>query len=158
MDGNGSRFRGRRNSLIVYGKQVGEWVAERAGCPYDSRYSAAIGSQRNGVIHAGVIYTDWNKKSVVCHWAISRGIDRAWLWYIHYYVFRELGAYKVIAPVNSDNVKMLRVAPKMGFVKEGQLVDTQPSGDVVLFTLTADNCRFLGERYGKVRTRSARSA
>ena len=140
--------------MIVYGEQVGQWVTERAGGVFIPEFSTAIGYERNGEISCGVIYTDWNYKSVVCHWAISGRANRAWLWYIHYYAFRQMGAYKVIAPVNSDNVKMQRMARKMGFVEEGRLVDTQPGGDVSLFTLTAENSRFLGERYGKVIARS----
>ncbi len=135
--------------LIVYGQRVIEWVSERLGARIDPSCATAIGCERRGTLTAGVVFAEWNGQSVVCHWAISGPIGRDWLWYIHHYAFRELGAVKVIAPIWSDNVRMLRIARKMGFVEEGRLVNTQPNGDIVLFTLTADQSRYLGERYGE---------
>jgi hypothetical protein len=41
-----------------------------------------------------------------------------------------------------------------GFEEEARIKNAYPDGDLVLLTLTKDNCRFIGERYGKRRGRS----
>lgn len=114
--------------------------------------SIAIGIEENGAIVAGIIFEGWNQKSITCHWAIEGRISREFLWVSCHYAFVQCGAYKMIAPVYSDNRRMMAMAAKMGFVEEGRLVDTQPGGDTVLFTLTADRCRFLSRRYEKNNT------
>ncbi len=130
---------------------MGRWVERETSSEFRGTGTRYIGLQAGKEIVAGVVYEDFNGRSVVCHWAIRGRVTRDFLWYIHYYPFKELEAHKVIAPVHSSNDKMMRIAPKMGFVEEGRLVNTQPNGDIVLFTLTADKCRYLGERYGKIK-------
>ncbi len=114
--------------------------------------SIAIGIEDHGNVSAGIVFEGWNGKSIVCHWAIEGRINREFLWVSCHYAFVQCGAYKMIAPVFSDNLTMMAMANKMGFVEEGRLVNTQPNGDTVLFTLTAERCRFLSRRYEKNNT------
>lgn len=129
--------------MFVYGESVRQWLAEQLGGVFDSPSTAAIGYQRSGTIVAGAMFEEWNTRSVVCHWAIRGTAPRDWLWYIHHYAFNELRVHKVIAPIYSDNVRMLRIAQKMGFVEEARLKDVQPNGDILIFTMTANNSRYL---------------
>ncbi len=131
---------------------MGRWVERETSSEFRGTGTRYIGLQTGKEIIAGVVYEDFNGCSVVCHWAIRGRITRDFLWYIHYYPFVQLKVHKVIAPVNSNNDKMQAIARKMGFIEEGRLVDIQPGGDVSLFTLTAANSRYLGERYGKVKS------
>jgi hypothetical protein len=46
----------------------------------------------------------------------------------------------------------------MGFSEEARIKDCHPDGDIILYTLKREDCRFLGERYGKRRTITTTSA
>lgn len=141
---------------MVRGDAVGEWVAMQIGAMYARGQSQAVGLERDGKLAAGIIYEGWNCKSIQCHLAIKGRITREFLHCISWYAFEQLRAHKIIAPVYSDNRQSLRVIPKMGFVEEGRIKDAQPNGDIILFTMTAAQCRYLGGRYrGKVRTAAA---
>ena len=127
---------------FIYGETVIEWVGRELGTVFEPTQTRAIGFIVDGEINAGIVYTDWNRQSVICHWAIRGRTSRKWLWYIHHYAFVELGVYKVIAPIWSTNVRMLAIASKMGFMEEAILKGVQPDGDVSLFTMTAHQSRY----------------
>lgn len=134
---------------IVQGDAVGEWVAEKTAGAYFKEKSAAIGLERNGAIQAGVIYENWNGKSIVCHIAFTGKLTAPFLGAVFAYPFNKCGAEKIIAPIASSNHKARMLVGNMGFREEARLKDASLEGDIVLFTLPRDECRFLGERYGK---------
>ena len=140
---------------IVAGHSIGEWVAKKIGGIYSSLESQAMGLERDGKLIAGIIYEDWNGASIVCHLAIEGRITREFLREISDYAFIQCKVHKVIAPVNSSNAKSEHFIRNMGFVEEGRLRDAHPQGDVVIYTLTKQDCRFLRERYGEKRTAAA---
>lgn len=133
---------------IRHGDAVGQWVGDQLGFIYHPEDSQAIGLLRAGEIVAGIVYEGWNGRSITAHLVIRRYVTRAFLRVISEYPFKQLGAWKVIAPVFSDNAAGIRAMPKIGFIEEARILNAQPGGDIVLFTLTQSNCRYLGERYG----------
>lgn len=143
---------------IESGPEIGYWVSEHLGSGYNPARSNAIGLIRNGEIVAGVIYTDWNGKSLVCHIAITGRLTRFYLFAIYDYAFNVCGVSKIIVPVWSDNEKSLRMVKRMGFTEECRLKDTQPNGDIILLTMNKTDCRFLGDRYGQENSRAASRA
>lgn len=134
---------------ITSGSEAGVWAATQIGCVFRPEYDTAIGLQRGGEFVAGVIYEGWNGKSIVAHIAVSGRMTPAFLAAIFDYPFRVCGAQKVICPVPSDNARSIKLATNMGFMQEARIQDAAPTGDVLLFTLTKSNCRFIEERYGK---------
>lgn len=134
---------------IVTGSPVGQWVTARVGGILNEPGSAAIGLEHNGVLVAGVLYEHWNRKSLWCHIAIEGRMTPRFLAVIFDYAFNVCGVDKAIAPVGSDNLKSVALVTKMGFTEEGRLSNAQPNGDIILFTMTRDACRYLGDRYGK---------
>ena len=109
--------------------------------------SQAIGLERDGGIAAGIIYEDWNGASIVCHIAIRGRANKQFLLAISEFAFNTCAVHKIIAPVYSSNEKAMTMVRKMGFVKEGILRNAEPNGDIVLWTLTKSQCKYLGERY-----------
>ena len=148
-------FRGRWHPVIISGHDVGHWVAAQIGGFYNEASSQAIGLERDGEIVAGVIYESWNGKSITCHIAIERRISAEFLHVTTNYAFVTCGAYKVIAPVESNNHRSVRFVLSIGFVEEGRILNGCPGGDIMFFTLTADRCKYLQERYGKTRHTAA---
>src|SRR5262245_51660361 len=92
---------------IVSGDAVGEWVAHETERMYFPQKSEAIGIERHGRLVAGIILEDWNFKSVVCHMAIRGRIAPEYLWSVANYIFNMLGVHKIIAPIASENERMM---------------------------------------------------
>ena len=144
--------------MILISHEVGHWVAARNFQMYFEANSQSIGLEKDGEIVAGVIYEDWNGQSIMCHIAIIGNLTPTFLAKIFDYPFRQLGAHKIIAPVASVNSESIRLVTNMGFKEEAKIKDAHPSGDIVVFTMTKNECRFLGEKYGKKLTSSANAA
>ena len=134
---------------ITSGPAVGEWVCEQTGGGYHAERSNAIGLRKGDQIICGVVYENWNGRSIVCHIAIAERMTPSYLAAIFDYPFNVCGVDKIIAPVGSKNVKALKVVSKMGFTEEARIKDADTDGDIVFLTLTRDACRFLGHRYGQ---------
>ena len=129
--------------------EIGRWVAAQMDSQFSENTASAIGLVRDGKIVAGVIYENWNGKSVVCHLAIAGKANRSFLRVVCGYAFEALKVEKVIGPISSANVKSIKAAKTFGFSEEARITNAAPNGDIILFTMTAKQCRFFGEKHGK---------
>lgn len=94
---------------------------------------------------AGVVYDGYNDKTISAHVWIRPGTtpSRAWYGAIFDYPFNRLGVHKIIGQVNSSNDAAVRLDSHFGFIKEAVVKDYYPTGDLVLYTMTKDQCRIL---------------
>ena len=137
---------------IINGDRVGKWVAERINGVFHSG-STAIGLECRGAIVAGVIYEQWNGRSIVAHMAANGRLTPAFVAAIFDYAYNVAGVGKVILPVASQNLRSGKFVRKLGFREEARIRDASPEGDIILYTLTKQDCRFLGSTYHrKIRT------
>ena len=143
---------------LVSGDDAGNWIAGQIAGSYNSYDCVAIALKCDDKFQAGVLYEEWNGKSIVTHIAIAGRMTPAFLAAIFDYPFNVCGAQKIIAPVSSDNARCIALVTNMGFRQEAKLQDASPTGDILLFTITKSNCRFLKERYGKKQTSTAARA
>ena len=106
------------------------------------------------------MFENWNGKSVMAHMAVDGGrLTPAYVAAIFDYAYNVCNVNKVILPVGSQNLKSQRLVENMGFMEEGRILDAAPDGDIVIYTMSKPDCRFLGEKYnGKIRTTSAHAA
>lgn len=128
---------------------VGPWVARKVFGTFHPETSEALGLERRGEMVAGVIYENWNGASMVVHIAVEGLLTPAYLHAIHHYPFVHVGAAKVIAPIGEANEESIRFVRKLGFTQEGRIPGAHPDGALLLYTQSRENCRYLGERYGK---------
>ena len=112
--------------------------------------SSTIGWIENGQIVAGVWYEDFNGKSITCHIAIEGQMTKSYLAFIFHYPYIQLGVEKLIGPVKSNNHQSIEFVKKLAFKEEARLLGVFPDADLLFFTMSKDDCRFLGEKYGKV--------
>lgn len=133
---------------IVQGIEIGNWVAARIQGGYFAEQSSAIGLQKDAKTIAGVIYENWNKRTVFCHIAIEGRLTKAYLKAIFDYPFNVLNVEKIIVPVVKSNQKSIKLVQNMGFAEEARIKDGAPDGDIIFMTLARKDCRFLGVRYG----------
>ena len=143
--------------LIVTGKdRVAPWVGKKLFARFNA--DEGIGLEHDGEMIAGVVYENWNGASFVVHIAVQGLMTRLYLGAIFHYPFVHCGATKLIAPIAESNEESVKFVRNLGFREEARLHDAHPDGSVLLYTMTRDQCRFIGERYGQVESRSSRSA
>ena len=136
--------------LCLDASRVGPWVCERAGGTWIPGRGTAIGRLVDGELVAGVLYEDWNGANVVCHIAgVGSWATRGYLGVIFDYPFVQLGARRITVPVCSTNSRSIALVERMGFTMDARLSRATPAGDLLLFAMFKDECRFLGGRYGK---------
>jgi len=134
---------------LITDHSAGHWTAEQTKGKYFEANSQSIGLKQNGEFVAGVIYENWNGRSIICHIAISGRLTPRYLAVIFDYPFNVCGVKKIIVPVDATNFKSVILVEKMGFTEEARIKDGMADGDMILYTLAKENCKYLGERYGK---------
>lgn len=134
--------------MIRTGQDVARWVMKKLHGAYEEG-AEGIGLERHGELIAGVCYENWNGRSIMCHIVIDGRLTPEYLFAIYHYPFEYLGVGKIIVPIVESNTESVRLVTKMGFAGEATLRGAHPDGDIVLYSMERQNCRFTGARYGK---------
>lgn len=94
---------------------------------------------------AGCLFESSNGASIMLHIAAigKRWMNREYLWFVFYYPFEQLGLKKIICPVESTNINCLRFIEHIGFVLEATLKEAAPKGDLLIYSMAKDQCRWL---------------
>lgn len=143
-------------NLCFDAEEIGPWVCDGTGGTWVSGRGTAIGRKVGGRLVAGVLYEDWNGANVSCHirgdgnWA-----NREFLWAIFAYPFNQLGVRRLTGLVDSANKVANEFNLRLGFVLECSLVGATPSGNLNIYRMTRDECRFLRLPHGQVEKSSA---
>ena len=132
---------------LVSGPEVGEWVADRAGGKYHPDDSQAIGLVKDDKIIAGVIFERYNGESLWVHIAAEGRLTPTFIKAVCKYPYIDCDVNKVIATVSSANVKSVKFVENLGFTVEGRIRDAAPDGDIILYTMSKHECRFIN--YGR---------
>lgn len=73
----------------------------------------------------------------------KKWMNRDYLWYVFYYPFEQLRLKKIICPIESTNEICCRFVEHIGFVLEATLKDAAPKGDLLIYSMTKDQCKWL---------------
>lgn len=135
------------NGIIFDADVIGPWVASRVkGMAYHPGTSTGIARVSNGQIVAAALYQDCNGANVFAHIAVDRGgLNRRFLSLIFDYPFRQLGVKRITGVVASSNAAARKLDEHLGFELEAILHDAHPDGDLLIYKMTADKCRWLTE-------------
>ena len=127
--------------------RIGPWVASRVeGMSYYPGTSTGIARVKDGQIVAGVLYQDHNGPNVFAHIAIDPGgMNRGFLSIIFDYPFNQLKVKRITGIVASSNVAARKLDEHLGFELEAILQDAHPEGDLCVYKMTADKCRWIKE-------------
>jgi RimJ/RimL family protein N-acetyltransferase len=68
------------------------------------------------------------------------------LWYTFYYPFIECGCKRVTGLVAETNTAAREFDERLGFHLEARLKDAAPEGDLLVYAMFRDECRWLGLR------------
>lgn len=127
-------------------QKVGEWVCARIGGTFDASSSAAIGLEKDGTLVAGVLFDHFNGRSIAMHVAGEGGhwMTRDFARACFGYVFNQLKVQKVLGWVDSTNLQARRYDEHLGFQLEATVTGAGKTGDLLIYTMTPDQCRWLG--------------
>lgn len=137
--------------MIVFDKErIGPWVCGRTGGRFEPTTSQAIAMEEDGEITAGVVYDQFNGRSICMHVAVEKPVSRKFTRICFDYPFNQLQVDKVMGLVDSTNAKALEFDRKLGFVEEARIKDAGKTGDLVILTMNRQQCRWIqGGPYGR---------
>lgn len=127
-------------------ERLGPWVAERTGGSYFKGSGQAIGLHRNGELVAAVLYDSFNGRSVQMHVASDgskRWMNKAFLLMAFDLPFNQWRVNKIIGLVDSTNAEAIAFDRHLGFVQEHVIDGAGPNADLVILSMTRQQCRFL---------------
>jgi RimJ/RimL family protein N-acetyltransferase len=123
----------------------GHAIAKAAGTVYNPAVDVSISRTEEDVLLGGVIYNSYTGASINIHMAgfTPRWASRDMLWICFDYPFNQLGCKKIFAQVPAQNAHAIKVNLKMGFKIETTIKDVFVDDDLVVLSMTRDNCRWL---------------
>ena len=106
-----------------------------------------IDEERNeATIIAGCWFEKWNGVNLNIHIAATPGrrwMTREFLRYCFAYPFEQLGCKRVTGYVEATNVEARKFDEHLGFELEATLKDASPTGDVLVYVMWREKCRWL---------------
>ncbi len=127
-------------------ERIGPWVCERTGGEYQAT-DAAIGLERDGKLIAGVLYDSYMVNSICMHVAAegANWLNREFLQIVFDYPFNQAKVNKILGLVDSTNTQACRFDEHIGFVLEATIKDAGRHGDLLIYSMTRQQCRYLKE-------------
>ncbi len=143
---------------VITGQEeiFGPWLAQKLGNTWYPGKGSIIGLWEDGVGPiAGCLYEACNGASVMGSLAGvgKKWMNREYLWYCFYYPFEQLKVNKIIGTVESSNLAARKLDEHLGFVLEATLKQAAPNGDLLIYSMTRDQCKWLNLRKKNVETR-----
>lgn len=138
--------------MIVFDeKRIGPWVCQRTGGQFDG-LGTAIGLEKDGELIAGVLYDGYNGNSVCMHVAAvgKRWMTKEYLRVCFDYPFKQLKVKKILGVVDSMNIDARRFDEHLGFELEAVIAGAGQKGDMLIYSMTPERCRFLSMKPARV--------
>lgn len=125
--------------------RVARFVSEQMGIEDWGTYRA-IGLESDGEIVAGVVYDNYTGATIFMHIATLPGHKwtRNFLWFMFYYPFVQLGVKALRGMIPESNAESLSFARGLkGAHLEARLKDAHPDGDMLIYCLPKEDCKYL---------------
>lgn len=130
-------------SSLIVGQQVVEWVAKQTSDFGNFGCAVGIGLERDGQIIAGVAYNEYNGPNINAHIALTEPMTRRYLWTIFDYPFNQAKARRITALVGEGNRKSCHLVERLGFTEETRLEGAHPTGDLIVYRLWRNDCKWM---------------
>lgn len=122
-------------------------ITEWTSVPFIPKLHTCVARyNRHDQLMGGVFFTDYNVASVQIHVAAFQHnwLNRELLWTVFDLPFNVFNVRKLLGLVRSTNKRAIRLDLKLGFVLETTVKDVFPDGDMLVFSMLRENCRWLG--------------
>jgi RimJ/RimL family protein N-acetyltransferase len=151
-----------RRLILDEPHRIGPWVCARAGGFYIPEGAYAIGLEEDGEIIAGAMYDHYYAgASVQMHVAARYGrkwLNKEYLEIGFGYPFDKLNVKKIIGVVEETNLAAIRFDEHLGFTLETRIKDGCAGGDLLVYSMTREQCRFLKGKHETQIDREIRQA
>lgn len=131
---------------------IAEWARRKIGLRYGWRECTTLSLWDDVEIRAAVIYENFSGNNISMHVASdgARWLTRRFLHAAFFYPFLELKVDRVTGCVPDSNEASKRFCEHLGFKREGVIRrGADDGGDLILFGMLRDECRFLEVVNGK---------
>jgi RimJ/RimL family protein N-acetyltransferase len=130
-------------------KPLGKWVCEKVDPEWHDG-NISVGVLRDGRPVAAVMFSDFNGANVHAHLRCedAYGMSRSFICAVFNTAFRGIRAQRVTAACAASNSRIVTVLKKMGFQMEAVLREFLPDGDIYIFVMRPDHCRYLEVHHG----------
>lgn len=125
-------------------ERLGKWVCDRTGGRYAN--GQCIGMERDdGTLIAATLYDNYNGAAINMHVAATtpHWMRPYFLKVCFGYPFLQLECDVVIGWVAAENIRARRVDEWLGFKLACTVPKAHPSGDMLLYTMHREHCRWL---------------
>jgi len=95
---------------------------------------------------AGAVYDGFNGKTVSAHIWVEGRPSKEWYVALFDYPFNRMGVTKIVGQVAGSNVKAQQLDEHFGFIEEARVKDFSDEGDLIMYTMTKDQCRILNNQ------------
>lgn len=130
--------------MISIGSHVVEWVAKQTNEFGNFGCAVGIGWEKDGELVAGVAYNEYNGKNMCTHIVIKNGqMTKQFLRVIFDYPFNQANVHRITGLVGEGNIKSRRLCEKLGFIEETRLEDCHPTGDLIIYRMRKQECKWL---------------
>jgi RimJ/RimL family protein N-acetyltransferase len=130
---------------IEVGQHIVDYVVSRVcgGIPIPA--SVGIGTSRNGIICGGVVFYSYNYANIWMHSASESKywLSKEYLKYMFEHAFVTCGVKRITGFVDENNTHARKFNEHIGFELETKLKEASPSGDVLVYTMWKENCKWL---------------
>lgn len=144
-----------RQMLLGHDREISQFMQAVLETPYGFESGRGIGlidvhdEGKTATLLAGIWFENYNGANMMMHVAAvphSRWMTKELLWYTFYYPFIECGCKRVTGLVAEDNEAAREFDERLGFKLEARLKDAAPNGDLLVYAMFRDECRWLGLR------------
>ena len=146
---------------IVIGQPVVAWVAAHTQEYGNFGASVGLGIEQDGHLIAGVVFSDYNGANILMHVASDgskRWMTREFLWMVFDYAFNQAKVKRITGLVGEGNIEARKFDEHIGFRLETTLKDAHPTGDMLVYVMRREDCRWLGLRHENLQKSSMRLA
>jgi RimJ/RimL family protein N-acetyltransferase len=132
--------------ILFNNKEHGERIARRIPRNYNAAVDPVISRvDKDGKLLGGVIFDGWTGSCVFAHQGSfdPHWLSRDMLWTCFDYPFNQLKVKKICGTIPSSNPKLLELNLKFGFKVEAVIKDGYRDSDMLVMSMTRDECRWL---------------
>lgn len=131
--------------MLTVGDHVVKWVAQHMRRGEGYGLSQGIGWLKDGCLVAGVVYNEYNHVNINMHVAAvgKNWLRREFLWAAFDYPFNQCGVKRITAFIEDENKAAIKFDEHLGFKYEARMKDAYINGDILIYVLRREDCRWL---------------
>lgn len=133
--------------IVINDPRIDDWVAVQMSDDLEWGPHASLGLIKNGDIKAGFVYDGYNGASCMMHVA-AQEFTREFIRIAFDYPFNQLKVKVIVSPVSASNKSACKLAERLGGKLLVTVPEGHPEGDLNLYMMRRDECRWLGEQHG----------